>query len=49
MYFMVFYAFQASYIYIYIYIYNTKINICSSDGDTDNFDIVAGMMQRETH
>ena len=27
---------------------NTKVKVCSSDGDTDYFDIVAGVLQGET-
>ena len=27
---------------------NTKVKICSLDGDTDCFDIVAGVLQRDT-
>ena len=27
---------------------NTKVKVCSLDGDTDYFDIVAGMLQRDT-
>ena len=30
-------------IYIYIYIYNTKVKVRSPDGDTEYFDIVAGV------
>ena len=27
---------------------NTKVKVCSSDGDTDYFDIVAGVLQEDT-
>ena len=27
---------------------NTKVKVCSSDGDTDYFDIVEGVLQRNT-
>ena len=27
---------------------NTKVNVCSPDGDTDYFDIVAGVLQGDT-
>ena len=27
---------------------NTKVKVCSPDGDTDYFDIVAGVLQRDT-
>ena len=27
---------------------NTKVKVCSLDGDTDNFDIVAGVLQGDT-
>ena len=37
------------YIYIYIYIYrNTKVKVRSPDGDTEYFDIVAGVLQGDT-
>ena len=31
-----------------IFYKNTKLKVCSSDGDTDYFDIVAGVLQGDT-
>ena len=38
------------YIYIYIYIYyrNTKVKVCSPDGETEYFDTEAGVLQGDT-
>ena len=33
---------------IYILYRNTKVKVCSSDGDTDYFNIVAGVLQGDT-
>ena len=36
------------YIYIYIYLRNTKVKVRSPDGDTESFDIIAGVLQGDT-
>ena len=35
-------------LYVYIYIRNTKVKVRSPDGDTEYFDIVAGVLQGDT-
>ena len=47
------YIYYIIYIYIYIYIIailyrNTKVKVRSPDGDTEYFDIVAGVLQGDT-
>ena len=33
---------------VYIYVFNMKVKVCSLDGDTDYFNIVAGVLQKDT-
>ena len=33
---------------LFLYNKNTKVKVCSEDGDTDFFDIVVGVLQGDT-